>query len=143
VRIILLNRVSAKCCVGLLAITLTDCDPLACSRTIGEKQPVSERTLIEGEKVVVPVSIRIRLKKRSSRAAWIDNPDISSLSGTRVQNIKCVGLRLDTGDYLFASPFPFSRWVPKVSDVFVWALRMRLGDARHLNVCHVVPFSLA
>jgi hypothetical protein len=51
-----------------------------------------------------------------------------------------LGARIDAGDNLLARPLPIGGRVAQRGNVFVGTLGMRLGDTRHLNVCHTYSF---
>lgn len=101
----------------------------------------SQRALIERQEVVIPIAVRVSPQKgRATDRA--DNADVGTVAVVRVEDVEGVGLRVDARDHLLPGPFPVCFGIPKVRDVLMRALRMRLGDASHLNVSHCDTFQV-
>ena len=89
----------------------------------------SQRVLIQGQQVVVPVPIRMSAKIRgvTSRA---DDADVRALAVARIDDKESVGFRVDARDDLLPAPIPVGFGVSETSNMLMRALRMRFGDAR-------------
>ena len=51
-----------------------------------------------------------------------DDANIGALAGGWIDNKKCIGSRVNAGDYLLAGPFPPGGRISDVRDMFVWTL---------------------
>src|SRR5208283_2178757 len=103
--------------------------PADCTAEQGHQ---SERAVIEGQQIVVPVAVRVR-SQISCPLNRTDDADIGVLAGVGIDDEESIGLCINAGDYLVPAPLPAGLWVSKLRNVFVRALRMRFGDASHLD----------
>jgi hypothetical protein len=70
-----------------------------------------------------------------------NDSNIGALAGVGVDHKECVGFCVDAGDNLFAGPFPPDGGIPKMSNMFVWALRVWFRNTGHSYICHTFsPF---
>jgi hypothetical protein len=100
---------------------------------------VSQRALIEGQQVVIPVAICVSPQKWRV-TSWANDPDVGALAVARVKDKEDVGLCVDARDYLLPAPFPANFWISYMSNVLMRALRMWFRDTNHLDVSHFGTF---
>jgi transcriptional regulator with XRE-family HTH domain len=97
---------------------------------------VLSRALIEGEQIVIPITVRVCAQVLRPSISRIDNAYVRTVSGG-ILDIEAVCLGLDARNYIFAAPAPPTpARSPQMGDVFMWAVALGLIDARHLNIGH-------
>jgi len=95
---------------------------------------LSDGTLVERQKIVVPVAICVsaHISRATSRP---NDADVGTLTGARVRDVERVCFRLDAGDHFFTRPLP-AGWVSQMRDVLVRTVRVRLRDTRNAAISH-------
>src|SRR5579871_5965033 len=94
-----------------------------------------DRAMIQREQIVIPVAIRVSAQVRQS-PRWADNTNVGAFPRIGIGDKEGIGLSVDAGDHLFASPFPASCRISEVRNVLMTAAGIRLCDASNLNVRH-------
>jgi hypothetical protein len=103
--------------------------------------PSNERALVQRQKIVVPIPISVRSNKWSL-ASLTNHSNFGAFTIARINHEKSIRARFDARYDLLPRPLPPRVRVSEVGDVLVRALRMRLGNACHLYVCHFsFPFA--
>jgi hypothetical protein len=91
--------------------------------------------LIQRQQIVIPIAISV-CSQIGCVPSRTDNAYVGAFAVARIDDKEGVAFNVNTRDHLLASPFPVSRRVSHVRNVFMWALGMRFSDASNLNVGH-------
>src|SRR5512139_1467152 len=98
-----------------------------------------QRTLIQGQQIVVPTTIRMGTKIWSF-PRFANHSDVGSFSVGRIKHVECVDLIVDTLDHPCSIPHPVPGWITEMRDVFMRTLRVRFQNASYLYVSHAISF---
>lgn len=101
----------------------------------GESSRSSDRAFVKRKEVVIPISVGVRAEIRLL-TSLTNNTDVGSLASLRIEDVKRVNLRLDTGHYGLARPHPIRLGIPHVRDVLMRAVQGWFDDARYLDIGH-------